>query len=88
MLNRKIPKGIKKSYRWVYCPLKGDYVAFSHCMFACRHLREHGGMYSDDKILCGWDNSIRNIMRNHGEKPREHHGIGKIFKRKRIVKEA
>ena len=62
-------------------------MAFSHCMFACRHLREHGGMYADDKILCGWNNSVQNIMRTRGEKPREFKGTPKIFKRKRTVTE-
>ena len=80
-------QGLKESHRWVYCPMKGDWVAFVYCMFSCRHLREKGGMYADDKVLCGWDNSVRNVVRKRGEKPREFKGEPRIFGRKRTVTE-
>jgi len=81
-------RGIKSSYRWVYCPRRGEWVSFSYCMFSCRWLREFGGMYADDKILCGWDNSVRPIARTKGGKPREFKGVPRIFKRRRTVKKA
>jgi hypothetical protein len=74
--------------RWVYCPKKGTWVAFSYCMMTCPHLKETGGLYRDNKILCGYDNSVRHIMDSKGGKPKEFRGKPRIYKRSRTVKEA
>jgi len=72
--------------RWVYCPRKGSYVAFSYCLY-CDYLKTFGGLYRNDMILCGFDNSVRHIVKRPGEKPKEFRGTPEIFKRKRFPKE-
>jgi hypothetical protein len=79
-------KPLRQNFKWVYCPRREKWVAFSNCMVTCRYIKELGGIYGDNKnILCGWDNSVRPIVKNKGDKPKETPYSPRIHKVKRQV---